>query len=322
MTKPPPVTAKPKALPPLPPTWDHSALLAKAELYAEQMLTHPKEDWLFGFWSSLVVELLGRAALAKISPTLLADGKDWNNILYATGGQPTASRFTAKSIDTNQVFSRLKEIYPSFTQELENFCAIHSNRRNAELHSGETPFASLKESTWLPAFYSTSDSLLSIMGSDLGSFFGKEEALYAKKIIAAAEDKAAQTVKGLVKAHQTVWKEKDEDEQDALSSQAKVWSAKHFGHRVKCPSCECRSLVYGEASSAAKKTIDGDTITEKQSYTPNRFECIACGLKLSGLASLHAVGLSDSFTKTQTYEASEYYSESQDDNYYEPDFND
>jgi len=54
-----------------PHAWSRDALLVKAQRYAEQMLSNPRESWQFAFWSSLALELLARAALASVSPALL-----------------------------------------------------------------------------------------------------------------------------------------------------------------------------------------------------------------------------------------------------------
>jgi hypothetical protein len=44
------------------------------------MAEHPRDDWQFAFWSSLALELLARAVVSNLSPTLLAEKTDWNNI--------------------------------------------------------------------------------------------------------------------------------------------------------------------------------------------------------------------------------------------------
>ncbi len=77
----------------LPHGWSKDALLAKAQRYSELMLAYPHDDWRFAFWSTLLLELLARAALSHISPVLLADPKDWNNAYHALGFSPKASKF-------------------------------------------------------------------------------------------------------------------------------------------------------------------------------------------------------------------------------------
>jgi hypothetical protein len=76
--------------------WCSDALLAKAQRYAEEMQSYSPEDWQFGLSSTFVLEFLGRATLANISPVLLAEPSDWNNIYYAVGGAPKASKFNPR----------------------------------------------------------------------------------------------------------------------------------------------------------------------------------------------------------------------------------
>jgi L-asparagine oxygenase len=84
-------------------TWDSGAMLAKAQRYAEEMQRHAHDDWRFAFWSSLTLELIARSALAKVSPVLLADHTNWNNLYYALGNIPNASKFSPKSITIAEV---------------------------------------------------------------------------------------------------------------------------------------------------------------------------------------------------------------------------
>lgn len=255
------------------------------------------------------LEFLARAALANISPALLAEtGKSWASLYHALGFTPTEKKFAHKSIAISEVLKRLTSIFPTqFTQELENFSILHTGRRNAELHSGELGFDGVKGSTWQPNFYQTCNALLSTMGMTLEDFVGGEEATVAKQLIASANDKSAETVKGEVKAHSQVWKAKDDGERSVLSGQAALWATRHAGHRVKCPSCTSPALVVGEPVSAPVQKLNDGEITETQEHLPNRFECVACGLKITGLSRLAVVGLSDRYKKTQVYDAVEYY---------------
>jgi hypothetical protein len=76
--------------------------------------------------------------------------------------------------------------------------------------------------------------------------------------------------------------------------------------------------------TSPKKEIRDDTIVETQYYLPSNFECVACGLKITGLPQLSAAGLGDQYKATFEYDAGDYYTpEERDDRYegYEPDFN-
>lgn len=302
--------------------WSKDALLTKAQRYVEEMLSHTHDDWRFAFWSALVLELLIRAALAHISPVLLADPKDWNNLYHALGFQPNSNRFTPISIGTTTLLKRLKEIIPDFTNELMNFGVFHIGQRNEELHSGNTPFDSISNPDWLPKYYQTCKILLISMEEDLKMLLGEEQAQAAERIITAAEDKSAQSINRTIQTHKENWEKNSPEEKKNLSDQAKNWATRHNGHRVKCPSCQSDAIITGEAIDAPLKDIKDDLITETQVYLPSRFECVACQLKISGLSYLTSCGLGRTYKAKFTYEPAEYYHINDEYADYEPDFND
>ena len=117
--------------------WSEEAFFQKARYYIELMESFPPAEWLFGFWSSLALELLVRAALARVSPVLLADQAKWQNLHYALGKELPSTGFNPTSIGTKEVHSRLADLLPSFNKEIRGFCAKHADKRNAELHTGE-----------------------------------------------------------------------------------------------------------------------------------------------------------------------------------------
>lgn len=286
--------------------WSRDSLLAKAQRYSQEMLSHSRDDWKFGLTSTFVLEFVARAALSNISPTLLAEPKDWNNLYFSLGRTPNASKFIPRSIDISTVLARIRDIFPAFTSELEGFAAQHLNRRNEELHTGSNPFDGLK-TNWLAHFYEASTVLLSSMGEELAFLVGDDESKVAAKLIAASKDESAKAVAKAVSAHKTVWESKDLAEQTKLTRQASNWATRQAGHRVICPACGNDALVVGGPISEPIRKLDGDLIVEAQEYLPAKFECIACRLKITGLSQLNACGLGATYKATSTYDAAEYY---------------
>ncbi len=280
----------------------------KAQRYSERMLSDIP-DAEEALWASLTLEFLGRAALANVSPALLAETgeRNWQNLYHSLGFTPTESKYSPKSITATELFRRLAAIIPDFTQEVENFCILHTGRRNAELHSGEAAFDGVPNSAWSPRFYRACEVLLTSLGETLETLVGKEEAEAARKLVAAAADETAKAARGDVEAHKKVWLGKKDEDRAALSSSAKVWATRQLGHRVKCPACNSFALVQGEPVGPTHTKLDHDEITETQEYLPTHFECVACGLKIPGLSKLNAIGLGDRYKKTQIYDAAEYY---------------
>lgn len=119
--------------------WSADALYAKAELYVQEMERTVAEGWRYALWSALSLELLARATLASRSPVLLADSGNWRNTLYALGEEITAKKFSPISVGTREVFARLTELVPEFTEEIAGFCTQHVDRRSGTRSSSASP---------------------------------------------------------------------------------------------------------------------------------------------------------------------------------------
>jgi hypothetical protein len=304
-------------------SWDPEALYLKAQRYVQHMSALDSDDWEYALWSGFSLEFLARAALANVHPALLAEAaeKNWSNLYYALGFTPNEKNFAPRSIAISEVFKRLRSILPNFTTEHEDFGIIHTGRRNTELHTGELAFDGIKGSAWQPRFYQACEVLLSSIGMTLEDFVGKDEAKVAQQLIAAAVDDSAKAVKGEVEAHKKVWLAKSEKDRSTLNAQASIWATRQAGHHVVCPACASQALVVGESVSAPIQRLNDGEITETQEYLPNQFECVACGLKISGLSRLTVVGLGDRYKNTQVYDAAEYYASTDDYSRYEEDNN-
>ena len=308
--------------------WSAETLFCKAQLYIQRMEAHTADDWQFGFWSALALEMLARASLATISPVLLAEKNDWHNLTYALGHQQTSTKFIPRSVPVRDVLSRLQELVPAFNDEISGFCKQHIERRNRELHSGELAFENLGTSDWLARFYSACKILLQSMKVELEVLVSEpEEAL---RMIEELKDAAASSVKGDIEAHNTVWSNKGTEQQETASSRAATWATRHAGHRVECPACGSQALLQGTPSGPVATSVTGDQVVQRQTMWPSSFECIACGLRISGLSKLAASGLGNAYSATRTYTAAEFFELYTEDELeearnewreYEPDFN-
>ncbi|MEP9380577.1 hypothetical protein ABLE91_28060 [Aquabacter sp. CN5-332] len=305
-----------------PAAYDSQALYDKAERYIQNMYNHDSDEWEYALWSSLALEFLARAALANVSPTLLAEtNQNWSHLYYSLGFAPVEERYSPKSIAISEVLRRLQNILPDFNKEHLTFGEGHTGRRNSELHSGELGFDGVKASSWQPRFYQTCEVLLKSMGFTMEDLLGTEEADVARKLITAAADDSAKAVKGEIERHRAAWADKVPAEILILKAQATIWANRQSGHRVVCPACNSASLVTGEPASVPSQKLQNDEIIETQEYLPTHFECVACGLKISGLSKLAVAGLSDRYKKTQVYDPAEYYAPEDDWHGYEEDNN-
>ncbi|WP_233858339.1 hypothetical protein [Paraburkholderia sp. HD33-4] len=139
-------------------TWTHFVttqvelhpLPKKARLYPERTNRSEVTSADYALESTICLEMLARAALASVSPVLLAEDRDWRNLSYAFGHTPTSKKFVPGSIGVKEARSRLSEPEPNATQEITNFCTDQFNKRNAELHSGVLAFHGSGSSAWQP----------------------------------------------------------------------------------------------------------------------------------------------------------------------------
>lgn len=281
----------------------------------ERALAAPRDSDLFPFWSSLSLEFLARAALAHISPVLLAEvsDPDGRNLLHALGIVPKVKSFVPKSIQTTEVLTRCEQVVPDFTKELELFCRGFTNKRNEELHSGGTPFTSLANHTWLPRFYDAATVLLAFQKKTLKDLVGEQEAKAATTMLEAVADEAAKSVKKLINAHSEVWKNKSEKEQKQLSAVAKKAARSSLGHVVNCPACGSNALLTGEEIRQQPPVLEDEELVVRSFVLPTDLECEACGLTIKGHSQLYAAGLGSQFTNTATYDPVEFYAQEEED---------
>lgn len=85
----------------------------------------------YQLWASLALELLGKAALAKVHPALVADPMHYQSLFAACGRQvsPDVKTITAKTL-----FERLGHIDKAFDLRHQKFCeqiALRKERRAA-----------------------------------------------------------------------------------------------------------------------------------------------------------------------------------------------
>lgn len=292
-------------------SWERDPLWSKARLYCERGFTFPREDPQFGFWCALGLELLARAALASVSPTLLADPvKNHRNLLYALGLGTEQNSRNSRSIPTSMVFKLCKILFQEFTDDNFKVAMALVNRRNEELHSGAAAFEEYPCKYWLNGFYACCNVLTAVLNESLDQLFGTAEADIAREALENLEEETVRLIKNRITTHKSLFLAWSDFEQEEAKTKADLLGSElshKMHHRVICPACECTATVQGDAFGPKIVTPENDVITVRQAVAPRKFSCPACSLKFLGHAELKAAGLSEPYTRTVRHLPEEYY---------------
>jgi hypothetical protein len=290
-------------------SWERDPLWAKSRLFFERAFGESRDDPTFGLWCSLGLELLARAALASISPTLLAEPDNEHRYLLHALNRGS-ERIPRKSITAAQVFALCRTLFPEFTEEDHKTALALLSRRNEELHSGGAAFDEYRPNQWLGGFYRACRSLTTAMGESLVSLFGEDEATVAAEVLTENQNDVRQRVLSSIAAHRKVFQEKQLEERQAAATRAEELGrelAVQRHHRVTCPACQCVATLQGHPFGKEHVTQGEYEIVVRQSVSPTNFSCSACGLNLEGYAEVDAAGLGGQYTRATTYSPEEYY---------------
>ncbi len=291
--------------------WSPDSLYAKAKLYAHRAHKEPVESALFGFWMTLSLEVLARAALASIHPVLLADPREPDNIQYAFGIVP---KNPPKSIQAKALFARCSVFVKDFTDRMSGHCLILADRRNSELHSGLAAFENVDNSKWLPATYEVIEVLLKHIGRDLVGFFGAEHGQVAIRALNNRRDSLRKEVQEKLSAARKFY--------DAQTAEWKAERATMAGAAISvltkgskltkvgdCPACKNKAVVRGESVTRGVVRIDEDkgVIRREVRVLPNSLRCPNCKLELSGFQELNEVGLGTIYSTEEEVDPIEFF---------------
>lgn len=291
--------------------WDRDSLVAKSQIFFEHALEVDRDDPRFGLWCAFGLEMLVRAAVASVSPTLLAESdREHKNLLHALGrGNP---RVVPKSIGSADAVRLCEMLFPNFKNEHSTAATALINRRNAELHTGEAAFAGYSTEKWVSGFYGCVNALAEAIGEPLKRLLGDDEAGEAARVLAAAETEVTGRIRDKIARYRAVFHDKEEVERKQLADNAQksaegLSTRRH--HKVVCPACGSWATVQGEAFGQGKVGHDQESseIIVKEPMSPRSFVCSACSMRLEGHSELAAAGLGAQYTRTTRYSPEEYY---------------
>lgn len=295
-------------------SFSFDALWAKSKVFIDRGLVARDDgnDGDFHLWAAISLELLAKARLAKIHPALVADPNDQKSLLYACGaGSPVQIR----SISAKTVYERLSAIDPKFDKQTKDFCMTMANRRNAELHSGESPTIGLNPKAWIPAFWKAVDVILKAQGKALADWVTESEATGIQKILTDTAQLLEQAVIARIRRRKDEFADRfaaaDDDAkrrtvfQSASRSPLPQWVARADAlERCGCPACGSSGWLLGyetdtdivdEVAEVDDRFGEFPLVIVDVTYTVDAFRCIECGLELNGIEEVAIADLPSQF---------------------------
>lgn len=281
-----------------------NAIFSKSKVYISRALARKSQDDLdeYQLWSSLALELLGKAALARKHPSLVVDPTHWQSLFVAAGINVTTD---VKTITAKTLFERLVHLVPRFDKTVQRFCLDIAERRNAELHSGDLPFKTMRLDAWEALYWHACDTILHQMESSLEQWIGATDAKAPRQLLLEAEKALDAAVKLRVEAAKMKFETLKKGERENLVAEANQRQAyqqrKLFSNNydeiwtVFCPACGCQAFMAGEQT--------GEDITEEREqyaiweivsreFAGEEFQCPTCELALVGSDEISAAGIS------------------------------
>ncbi len=285
---------------------DHESLWNKSKLLMDRALAardrQQEED--FYLWIALVLEVLGKARLAKLHPALVADPQHADTLLAVCAGLATAEH---RSISAKTVFARCAKTVPGFDPSIERFCLKLATDRNAHLHSGELPFAAKRSDVWQRECWAVVDLLATAQGHTLEELVGAEEATAIRQVIVDAKQLRQVRVQRRVASHAEAFKKLRYEEKQLRQAAAKLLEQRieQEGDTTRvthpCPACGNPGSLDGEVLDETESEAD-----ESEPWwtwfdctlAASEYWCPSCGLKLQGHEEICAAGLPKDFEKS------------------------
>jgi hypothetical protein len=285
--------------------YDHNALWLKAKLFMNRAMDSgevPFDER--ALWAALALELLAKAALARVSPSLIAvPTEDGVNLLVSVGLVEGDAHFT--SIPAKTLVSRCARAFKPFN---DKHATAVINARNEYLHGARPGFTDIPERAWWPRYWSLAAILINAMDQELADFVGHAR-------VQVVEEHLSQNAKNI------------EHRVEMLVARAKQRLALHESGRLparlaeewsrpallraglmhstdaECPACAAQGVLEGDEvinTEPHYEAIDDHDYDAWLDLTvaADRFSCTNCRLVLDGYELLEQAGLPVEFDDT------------------------
>ncbi|WTW95415.1 hypothetical protein OG216_19430 [Streptomycetaceae bacterium NBC_01309] len=292
--------------------FDHEDLWTKAKLFLNRAMDEDLRSFdEQALWAALGLELLAKAALARVSPLLIAEpNEEGTNLLIASGLVKGEARFT--SVRAKTLMARCHKAFKPFDQA-EAMKII--NGRNEYLHSSGTGFMAVPPHAWWPRYWAQAAILVTAMDRDMEELVGSDrEPTVTKHLEQNAKNLEHRTEALIERARQRRQQRLDGNLPAKVAAEWKTaqYLSANLSHSVtvNCPACGKAGLLEGDEVMNTDVQYLGHSMgygqDESDDYDPydvavtltvyaDYFACGFCQLVLASYDLITQAGLDGEF---------------------------
>lgn len=283
--------------------YDHEALWTKAKVFLNRAMD-PNSGRAFdeqALWASAALELLGKSALARVSPSLIAEPtEDGVNILIATGLIQGTAKFS--SVRASTIFKRCGRAFRPFNAvDAQKF----ADARNEYLHGSGIPIVAMPPEAWWPRFWALASILVTAQDREIEDLVGSDRSTIVESHLAQNAKNVEHRTEALIeRAKQRLIQYR------AGTLPAKVqmeWNADldlkaglTYTESEICPACGATGTLEGENvletdynSESGDSEEDPGSFWAELTVGVDYFSCPTCHLVLDRFELTEQAGLSD-----------------------------
>lgn len=281
--------------------YDTDRLWIKARLFVHRAMDLGREFEEQAFWASAAFELLGKAALARVSPILIANpNPDGHSVLVASGLLNPDEKFS--TIPAHTLWSRCRRSFKPFN---ESEALYISAVRNDYLHAGTVGKEGTPEAWW-PRYWAQVAILVSHLDREMVELVGATgDGIVSAYLVANREGQKRRLEALLERARTRLALHESGGLSAALERAWDAFTPYSMGHTTsaECPACGATGTITGDSKldSRAEHSMvryggeEYDEITIWDSIASEAFSCDHCHLELNEFDLLEAAGLDESF---------------------------
>lgn len=290
------------------PSYDHETLWLKAKLFLNRAMDEepPRSFDEQALWATLALELLAKAALARVSPVLIAEpNEEGKHILAAVGLGDSESFFM--SVRAKTVFIRCSRAFKPFSDAKAIKLA---NARNEYLHGGGLGFGVTPAKQWWPEFWALATILVDSQDKTLEDLVGASRLNIVAEHLEKNKKYAEERVKSLISSAQSRFEQKRTGSLPA--NRLNLWKSPEqlrlglkYSETTTCPACGEDGVVEGEEVDNIRlegagwvRVSEDDFVFEGRGFgdvAAEYFSCSNCQLVLENYELMDAAGMYTAF---------------------------